>query len=424
METAVLNAGQGSDTVNLYATHREQDVLGGHSATFTVNAGGGDDTVNVGAPLGGGFTLAGFAIDLEPPTVTSPKGIPVMINGQGGTDVIHYLDSAATANTDLAFTKKTFAELFPADPNDPTDPTDPSDYWLAQFTAIFGEDPESTPYATVVLSETGQAKPININARRTEHVEVSLGSGSDVIQMTDGVYDFDITVYAGAGRDTFNIEDNVDNRGYVMTLNGEEDDDIVFAQFEDNVPNGTVRLAFNGGPQDGVNGGDMLRVAGNGLATGTYTPSSTVARAGRVDVRGNLFDFTGVEPLVVHGLSDFDVVTPDDDADLAIDSINVLDLELENLVLHVVTVDGAISWTQQAKLTVPDALEVKQVGRAVAMSGNTLVVGAALDGASYGVVYVYTWNGSTWVEQGKLYPSDRGGAGKASASRWRSTAIC
>ena len=46
-------------------------------------------------------------------------------------------------------------------------------------------------------------------------------------------------------------------------------------------------------------------------------------------------------------------------------------------------------------------------GNAMAMDGGTLVVGAQLDGASYGMVLVYDWNGNRWVEQAKLLPSDR-----------------
>src|SRR5690606_37289288 len=81
---------------------------------------------------------------------------------------------------------------------------------------------------------------------------------------------------------------------------------------------------------------------------------------------------------------------------------------------HTVTIDGVVTWTQQAKLVTPDALETKHAGTVSAISGNTLVVGAELDGSSRGVVYVYEWDAtnSRWVEKAKLYAPDRNSAGE------------
>src|SRR5207237_2537662 len=310
------------------------------------------------------------------PTVDDVRGIPVMINGQGGADTVHFDDSASTVDTNLAFLKKTFAEIFPVPDSDPLS-ADPQ--WVSLFSRVFGEDPENAAYTTVALNQSGTVEPLNVNARGTEHVVVSLGSGNDVTQLTSRVYNFDVTVYGGEGNDTFNVENGVDNRGYNMTLNGAEGDDILFAQFEHGVPNGTVSLTYNGGPQTSA---DTLRIAGDGVATGTYTPSSTLAHAGQVNVGGNVFNFTGVEPLVVHGLSDFHVLTGNSAADLAVDTVNVADLHLSNLVLHTVTIDGVVTWTQQTKLVTSNVFETKHMGSVSAISGNTLVVGAELDGSS------------------------------------------
>jgi len=65
-----------------------------------------------------------------------------MINGQSGTDVVHFNDSATSDATDLAFVEKTFGELFPA-AQQPTRGGSPaaSPYWVGLFTDIFGEDP-------------------------------------------------------------------------------------------------------------------------------------------------------------------------------------------------------------------------------------------------------------------------------------------
>ena len=69
-------------------------------------------------------------------------------------------------------------------------------------------------------------------------------------------------------------------------------------------------------------------------------PSSTEGHAGTVSIGSTIVNFTSVEPLVVHGLPDFKTATPDANANLDVDSINVDDMNLTNLALHTVTVDG------------------------------------------------------------------------------------
>jgi len=68
------------------------------------------------------------------------------------------------------------------------------------------------------------------------------------------------------------------------------------------------------------------------------------------------------------------------------------------------------SWSQQAKLTASDAEAGDYFGRSVALSGDTAVVGAWCDdvGAnSYqGSAYVYVRSGATWSQQAKLTASD------------------
>ncbi|MBI4199031.1 MAG: FG-GAP repeat protein [Chloroflexi bacterium] len=66
-------------------------------------------------------------------------------------------------------------------------------------------------------------------------------------------------------------------------------------------------------------------------------------------------------------------------------------------------------WTQEAKLTASDGADGDELGISVAIFGNTLVAGAAWSdarGADSGAVYVYRWNGSGWVQEAKLVPSD------------------
>lgn len=67
------------------------------------------------------------------------------------------------------------------------------------------------------------------------------------------------------------------------------------------------------------------------------------------------------------------------------------------------------AWTQQAKLLADDGAEQDQFGIAVAVSGNTAMVGAYGDddrGRSAGSVYVYDRIGTTWGQSQKLLADD------------------
>jgi hypothetical protein len=69
------------------------------------------------------------------------------------------------------------------------------------------------------------------------------------------------------------------------------------------------------------------------------------------------------------------------------------------------------TWTEQQKLQASDGEEYDYFGRSVALDGNTLVVGAEGEdsGASNaGAAYVFTRSGSTWTEQAILYASNSG----------------
>jgi hypothetical protein len=67
------------------------------------------------------------------------------------------------------------------------------------------------------------------------------------------------------------------------------------------------------------------------------------------------------------------------------------------------------TWTQQAKLTPTDGAAGDFFGRAVALSGDTAVIGANQDddrGAESGSAYVFTRSGTTWALQAKLTAPD------------------
>ncbi|MBX7193266.1 MAG: hypothetical protein K1X94_14525 [Sandaracinaceae bacterium] len=74
-----------------------------------------------------------------------------------------------------------------------------------------------------------------------------------------------------------------------------------------------------------------------------------------------------------------------------------------------VFVRSGITWSQQAKLSALDAAAGDQFGSSVSLSGDTAVVGARLDddsGSNSGSAYVFVRSGSTWSQQAKLTASD------------------
>jgi hypothetical protein len=71
------------------------------------------------------------------------------------------------------------------------------------------------------------------------------------------------------------------------------------------------------------------------------------------------------------------------------------------------------AWVEQAKLLASDGANFDHFGNAVALDGDTALVGAFGDddnGSSSGSVYVFQWSGSAWVQEAKLIASD-GAAG-------------
>jgi hypothetical protein len=82
----------------------------------------------------------------------------------------------------------------------------------------------------------------------------------------------------------------------------------------------------------------------------------------------------------------------------------------ESGAAYVFVRNGDGTWVQQAKLTASDAAAGDAFGQAVAISGDTVVVGAADKGEGFlvlsGAAYVFTRAGSAWTQQAKLTASD------------------
>lgn len=71
---------------------------------------------------------------------------------------------------------------------------------------------------------------------------------------------------------------------------------------------------------------------------------------------------------------------------------------------------GDRGWFEQAKLTASDAAEHDQFGCSVSVSGSQIVVGAFghdEGGVSFGAAYVFERKGSDWLEKGRLATSER-----------------
>ncbi|MBI2924978.1 MAG: HYR domain-containing protein, partial [Verrucomicrobia bacterium] len=74
-----------------------------------------------------------------------------------------------------------------------------------------------------------------------------------------------------------------------------------------------------------------------------------------------------------------------------------------------VFVRNGTTWTEQQKLTASDPAEDDEFGFSVAISGDTVLVGAFDDdetGVNSGSCYVFVRNGATWTQQQKLTGSD------------------
>jgi hypothetical protein len=71
-----------------------------------------------------------------------------------------------------------------------------------------------------------------------------------------------------------------------------------------------------------------------------------------------------------------------------------------------VFVRSGTTWTQQQKLTASDGAAYDYFGASVAISENTVVVGAINANSYQGAAYVFARSGTTWIQQQKLMASD------------------
>jgi len=75
---------------------------------------------------------------------------------------------------------------------------------------------------------------------------------------------------------------------------------------------------------------------------------------------------------------------------------------------YVFRYDG-VGWVEEAKLLFPDGEEWGRFGCSVSIAGDIAVIGAQWDndnGFASGSAYVFRYNGTDWVEEAKLLPTD------------------
>jgi hypothetical protein len=78
--------------------------------------------------------------------------------------------------------------------------------------------------------------------------------------------------------------------------------------------------------------------------------------------------------------------------------------------VYAFTSDGT-TWTQQQKLTSSDGYGTDEFGKALAMDGDTALIGASFKmvGAGQGAAYVFTRSGAAWSQQQELTAADGAG---------------
>src|SRR3954470_24725742 len=77
------------------------------------------------------------------------------------------------------------------------------------------------------------------------------------------------------------------------------------------------------------------------------------------------------------------------------------------------------NYNQQQKITSTPRGVGAQFGNAVAVSGNTMVVGAQFDGTTAsqaGAAFVFVFDGTAWIQQARLLASDGAVADKFGTS--------
>lgn len=163
---------------------------------------------------------------------------------------------------------------------------------------------------------------------------------------------------------------------------------------------------------DSIYFGDRVVLQDDLLVVGAYTAGGTYSNQGKVYVYR--YDGTSWHEEAILTASDFGSNNYFGSS-LALDGDNLVvgaDGHTHDSIrsgsVYVFTYDGT-SWTEETELNPFDAATDDEFGDSVAISGNTLVVGANREeNTNPGAVYVYNWDGDSWEYTTQLVSANGG----------------
>ena len=164
----------------------------------------------------------------------------------------------------------------------------------------------------------------------------------------------------------------------------------------------------------GVHNGSESRIALASVLLAVAVVAAVLSAPARASASPPVAKPDGVIPSQVAKLLASDGVAPDSFGDsIALSSDTMVvgaprayaSGHPESGAVYVFTRSGS-GWTQQQKITASDGSEGDRFGWPVALSGDTVMIGAYYNANAAGAVYVFTRTGTTWTQQAKLVQPD------------------
>lgn len=165
-------------------------------------------------------------------------------------------------------------------------------------------------------------------------------------------------------------------------------------------------------PEEGARFGATVAVDGTTVAVGSPARSDPGSAAGAVHLfertDGSFDERPMLRPADIQGDDRFGSALALDGDTLVVGSPEKRQQGLASGAAYVFTRSGG-SWSQQTKLAPSGLAQGDRFGAAVALDGDTLVVGAPTEddpGQDSGAAYVYARSDGSWSRQAKLDPGD------------------